>query len=81
MTTDMVVMLGIAGVLVIVVLACLVTIYRNLHRLIERQQDTIQRLINHEPVTYTETGQKPPKPVRESFAAWGNEVVNVEELE
>lgn len=74
----------------IVLLICAITlllsigqciISKGLYRTIDRQQETIQRLINREPVTYTETGQPPPKPVRESFAAWGNEVVNVEELE
>ena len=47
---------------------------------INRQQETIQRLVSREPVTYVETGQKPPNPVRESFAAWGNEMINAEEL-
>lgn len=54
---------------------------RNLQRTIDRQQDTINRLINREPVTYAETGQKSPKPVKEVYAAWGNQMINIDEDE
>lgn len=54
---------------------------RRLQRIIERQNDTIQRLINREPVTYAEVGAKPQKPVRETYAAWGNQMVNIDEDE
>lgn len=46
---------------------------------IERQQGTINRLIEHEPVTYKETGIKPEKPVMEAYAAWGNETYSRDE--
>jgi len=52
---------------------------RQLQRTIDRQQDTINRLINREPVTYQEVGTKPPKPNREVYAAWGNQMVNIDE--
>lgn len=51
----------------------------NMQRTIDRQQDTINRLINREPVTYAETGQTPQKPERLAYAAWGNQIVNLDE--
>jgi hypothetical protein len=54
---------------------------RQLHHTIERQNDTIQRLINREPVTYAEVGKTPVKPTREVYAAWGNQTVNIDEDE
>lgn len=54
---------------------------RQLQRTIDRQQDTIQRLINREPVTYSEVGRTPTKPSREVYAAWGNQTVNLDEDE
>lgn len=50
-------------------------------RTIDRQQDTIERLINREPVTYAETGQKPTQPIKERYAAWGNQMINLDEDE
>lgn len=54
---------------------------KHLQRTIDRQQDTIHRLINREPVTYTETGQTPQKDERFVYAAWGNQMVNIDEDE
>jgi hypothetical protein len=54
---------------------------RALQRTIDRQNDTIQRLINREPVTYAEVGTNPSKPVRERYAAWGAQMVNLDEDE
>lgn len=54
---------------------------KNLQRIVSDQNETIQRLINREPVTYAETGQKPYKVAKESYAAWGNQVVNIDEDE
>lgn len=48
---------------------------------LERQQDTIKRLINREPVTYAETGTTPQKPSKEVYAAWGNQMLNIDEDE
>jgi hypothetical protein len=51
------------------------------NKLIKAQQETIQRLINREPVTYQETGAAPPKQSRETYAAWGAQMVNLDEDE
>ncbi|CAM4098467.1 hypothetical protein L1N85_10730 [Paenibacillus alkaliterrae] len=53
----------------------------SLQRTIYRQNDTIQRLISREPVTYQEVGAKPTKPNREVYAAWGNQLINIDEDE
>lgn len=45
---------------------------------IDRQNDTIQRLISREPVTYQETGQAPQKPSKEIYAAWGSQMVDLD---
>lgn len=50
-------------------------------KLIHAQQDTIQRLINREPVTYEETGQTPRKQERTVYAAWGAQMVDMNEDE
>jgi hypothetical protein len=52
-----------------------------LQHIVNDQNETIQRLINREPGTYAETGQKPNKPAKEAYAAWGNQVVNIDEDE
>lgn len=54
---------------------------KGLQRTIDRQHDTIQKLINREPVTYEEVGQKATRPVQERYAAWGSQMVNIEEEE
>lgn len=51
---------------------------RSKQRIIDRQNDTIQRLINREPVTYSETGQPPPKRSKEVYAAWGAQMVDLD---
>ena len=66
------------------IFALLVTIgqfvhVRHLQRTIDRQQDTIQRLINREPVTYAETGQEQHKAPRQFYAAWGAQIVDLSE--
>jgi hypothetical protein len=48
-------------------------------KLVNAQQDTINKLLNREPVTYVETGQKQPKQSKESYAAWGNQTVDTSE--
>lgn len=48
---------------------------------IDRQNDTIQRLINREPVTYAEVNSKPQKPQKEIYAAWGAQMVDLDEEE
>ena len=55
--------------------------YNRFQHMIEQQQNTIQRLVNKEPVTYAEIGTEPLKPERIVYSAWGNEEVNLRELE
>ena len=50
-------------------------------RTVTRLNDTIIRLVNREPVTYQEVGVNPPKPDRTVYAAWGNQMVNMDEDE
>ena len=71
--------IAIAGLVIISLIARYML--GNMQKTIDRQQDTIQHLINRDPVTYEETGQKPPKPQKEVYAAWGNQVVNLDEDE
>lgn len=54
---------------------------KGLQSTIDRQQDTIQRLINREPVTYAEVGSKPSKKSTDVYAAWGSQMVNIDEDE
>lgn len=56
----------------------LLTIIRYLQRTIESQQQTIQKLLNREPVTYKETGQQPKK-TRTVYSAWAGEEVDLNE--
>lgn len=55
--------------------------YDKLHKLVTSQQDTIQRLVNREPVTYTEVGQDVPQPPREFYSAWGGETIDAKDVE
>ena len=50
-------------------------------KLIWAQQDTIQKLLNREPVTYAEAGAKPPKKNTEQYVAWGNTTVDMDEVD
>lgn len=50
-------------------------------RTIKQQQETINRLINREPVTYAVVGTTPKRPSKERYAAWGNEMVDLDEDE
>jgi hypothetical protein len=50
-------------------------------RLIQAQQDTIHKLLNREPVTYAEVGTKPTKKATDVYAAWGSQMVNIDEDE
>lgn len=54
---------------------------QSLQHTIDHQKDTIQRLVNREPVTYAEVGMKPQKPIRERYAAWGAQMVDLDEEE
>lgn len=47
---------------------------------LQAQQDTIQKLLNREPVTYKEVGAQPPKPDTDRFVAWGGTIANRDEL-
>jgi hypothetical protein len=46
-------------------------------KLVQAQQDTINKLLNREPVTYAEVGQ--PKKTREIYSAWAGEMVDMNE--
>lgn len=48
---------------------------------IDKQQDTIKRLLEREPVTYQEVGKEPPKPSREYYSAWSNQIIDASEPE
>lgn len=69
------------AVALIVLMLYTVTQYNRLQRVIEQQHGTIQRLISKEPVTYAEVGTEPPKPERIVYSAWGNEEIDIKELE
>ena len=66
------------GIIVYLVISIILN-NREHRRTVNRLNDTIQRLVNREPVTYKEVGAKPPKPNREVYAAWGNQMVNMDE--
>lgn len=71
--------------LTVLVMALPIIHYRSkaqtLKRIVDSQRDTISRLINREPVTYQEVGTKQSKPNREIYAAWGNQMVDMNEDE
>lgn len=54
---------------------------RKQSRIIEQQQETIQKLINREPVTYKELNVEPPKRSTERYAAWGSQTFDIEDVE
>lgn len=58
-----------------------VMLTKGYRRTIDQQNATIQRLINREPVTYAETGTTLQKPSKEVYAAWGNQMLNIDEDE
>ncbi len=68
----------VVGVALTVIFLLCIEIARK-DKLIQRQQDTIQRLVNREPVTYAETGAEPRKPIKESYAAWGNQMIHIDD--
>jgi cytochrome oxidase assembly protein ShyY1 len=60
-------------------------IVRNQQKTIKAQQDTIQKLLNREPVTYKEVGKPEPKEEEVRYSAWGSRMLtkddyNKEEL-
>ena len=54
---------------------------RSKDKLIQAQQDTIQKLLNREPVTYAEVGQEPNKPITERYSAWGNRIHDIKDFD
>jgi hypothetical protein len=46
-------------------------------KLIEGYTDTIQRLINREPVTYKEVGKEAPEPKYERYSAWSGQTIDI----
>ena len=50
---------------------------RKYNKLIASQQDTIQRLVNREPVTYQEVGKDAPEPICQRYSAWANETIDL----
>lgn len=50
-------------------------------QIISKQNDTIQKLINREPVTYAETGTKPQNKPTERYSAWAGQMVDMNEEE
>lgn len=69
------------GLILIVLVWYIIAKYEKLHALVQSQQDTIQRLVNREPVTYTEVGQDAPQPAREFYSAWGGETIDAKDVE
>lgn len=69
------------SILAVVLVVYSMWIIRGLKTLINRQNDTIQRLLDREPVTYAEVNKEPPKRTTERFAAWGNQIVDMDEIE
>lgn len=54
---------------------------KRFQRIIDRQNDTIHRLITHQPVTYAEVGKEPQKRNKQVYAAWGAQMVDLDEDE
>lgn len=69
------------GVTLLVFAWYMVRSHERLQRTVDKQQDTIQRLINREPVTYTEVGQNAPHTAREFYSAWGGETIDAKDIE
>lgn len=51
-----------------------------MQRTIEAQQDTINKLINREPVTYKEVGREKPKLDTDRPVAWGGTIMDRDDL-
>lgn len=58
-----------------------VYINKSKDRLIWAQQETMQKLLNREPVTYAEVGQEPNKPNTERYSAWGNRIHDTKDFD
>lgn len=72
--------IGLGAILIVLVIQMTRT-NKRLEQTIASQQDTIQRLVNREPVTYTEVGQDAPQPAREFYSAWGGETIDAKDVE
>jgi hypothetical protein len=51
-------------------------LHRACIKTLANQQDTIQRLVNREPVTYQEVGKEAPEPKYERYSAWSGETID-----
>jgi hypothetical protein len=69
------------GVTLLVFTWHIVRSHERLQRTVDKQQDTIQRLINREPVTYAEVNAEPPTAAREFYSAWGGETIDAKDIE
>lgn len=73
-------LLAVAIVLALISISCAWYIIRShdkLQEIMYKQQETIQRLIIHEPVTYQEVGKEAPKAKLERYSAWAGETVDI----
>lgn len=55
-------------------------VIKNHRQTMKDQQETIQKLLNREPVTYKEVNVAPPKPDTDRPIAWGGMIGNREEI-
>lgn len=66
--------------LIVCFIAYSLWIIRSLQRTIKDQNETIQKLLNREPVTYKEVNTQPPKLDTDRPIAWGGTIAGRDEL-
>lgn len=72
---DVAITLGIVSLALLVIIVCTSIHSSRQQRTIDRQQDTIQKLLNREPVTYKEVGKAEPKEEEVRYSAWGSRML------